>query len=85
MSELLRYAGRDDSFIGHRAIALVNCYRVLETIGWQHAEPMFQFVVRQLNEGDNRHRQHEANWERANHRIVEIPNGWESNRSEPDA
>lgn len=60
MSELWRYAGRDDSFIGHRAIALINSWRVLESIGWQHAEPMFQFVVRQLNEGENRHLQHEA-------------------------
>ncbi len=83
MSELSKYAGRDDSFIGHRAIALVNCWRVLETIGWQHAEPIFQFVVRQLNEGGNRHRQHEHNWDRSTARFAEVPVGWESNRTDP--
>lgn len=83
MSELWKYAGRDDSFIGHRAIALVNSWRVLETIGWQHAEPMFQFVVRQLNDGENRHRHHETNWHRSFTRFGEIPVGWESKRTDP--
>ena len=83
MRELWKYAGRDDSFIGHRAIALVNSWRVLETIGWQHAEPIFQFVVRQLNEGENRHLQHEANWDRSSLRIAEIPDGWASGRTDP--
>lgn len=83
MSELWKYAGRDDSFIGHRAIALVNSWRVLETIGWQHAEPMFQFVVRQLNDGENRHRQHESNWHRSSARFNEIPVGWESAQTDP--
>lgn len=83
MSELWRYAGRDDGFIGHRAIALVNSWRVLEAIGWQHAEPMFQFVVRELNAGQNQHNQHSANWERAHGRFDQVPTGWESKDSSP--
>lgn len=85
MKELARYAGRDDSFIGHRAIALVNCWRLLETIGWQHAEPIFQFAVRQLNDGENRHRQHELNSERSTVGLAKIPVGWESNQTDPAA
>lgn len=83
MSELWRYAGRDDGFIGHRAIALVNSWRVLEAIGWQHAEPMFQFVVRELNADQNQHQQHSANWERAHQRFSEVPIGWDSRESNP--
>ena len=85
MSELWRYAGRDDGFIGHRAIAFINSWRVLDAIGWQHAEPMFQFVVRELNADQNQHNQHSANWERAHGRFQEVPKGWESNEASPSA
>lgn len=83
MSELWRYAGRDDGFIGHRAIALVNTWRVLEAIGWKHAETMFQFVVRELNADENEHQQHAANRERAHKRFSEVPAGWDSKESSP--
>lgn len=83
MSQLWQYAGRDDGFIGHRAIALVNSWRVLETIGWQHAEPLLQFVVRELNAGRNEHKQHAANWERANQQLDQVPKGWDSLASNP--
>ena len=36
------YGCRDSSFIGHRAIGVANCWRALETIGWQHAEPVLR-------------------------------------------
>lgn len=85
MSELWRYAGRDGGFIGHRAIALVNSWRVLNAIGWQHAEPMFQFVVRELNAGQSQHDQHAANWERAHTRFSEVPSGWDSKESNPSS
>jgi hypothetical protein len=45
---LWRYACRDVSLIGHRAIAVANCWRTLETVGWQHAEPVLRFVVQNL-------------------------------------
>lgn len=83
MNELWRYAGRDDGFIGHRAIALVNSWRVLEAIGWQHAEPMFQFVVRELNADENQHQQHAINWERAHKRFSQVPTGWDSKEANP--
>jgi hypothetical protein len=48
MEELWAYGCRDVSFIGHRAIAVANCWRTMETIGWQHAEPVLRFVVRDM-------------------------------------
>lgn len=82
LSELWKYAGRDDGFIGHRAIALVNCWRVLDELGWQFAEPMIQFVIHQLNEGQNFHNQHESNWERAERGIGILPARWDATESD---
>lgn len=35
-----QYAARDFRSIGHKAIYLANSWRTLQTIGWQHAEPV---------------------------------------------
>src|SRR5438552_17080043 len=45
LEPLWRYAGRDWGFIGHMAILVANSCRLLETIGWQHAEPVLRYVV----------------------------------------
>ena len=79
MAQLFQYAGRDDSYIGHRAIAVSNSWRVLDAIGWQHAEPMFQFVVRQLNGGKHAHIQHRPNLERLK-RFGDLPYDWAGNK-----
>jgi hypothetical protein len=42
---LWRHAGRDFTFIGHLAILMANSWRLLQTIGWQHAEPALRYVV----------------------------------------
>jgi hypothetical protein len=36
------FAARDFRSIGHKVIYLANCYRSLEAIGWQHAEPVLR-------------------------------------------
>jgi len=36
------YAARDFRSIGHKVIYLANCYRSLEAVGWQHAEPVLR-------------------------------------------
>ena len=64
-SQLWQYAGRNDGFIGHYAIAMSNAWRVLEVTGWQYAEPVFQFVVHQLNSNKGMHRSHRSNWQRS--------------------
>ena len=39
------YAARDWTFIGHFAIWVANTWRVLQTIGWQYAEPALRVMV----------------------------------------
>lgn len=40
-----RFAARDFRSIGHKVIYLANSYRTLQTIGWQHAEPVLRGVA----------------------------------------
>ncbi|WP_391560937.1 twin-arginine translocation signal domain-containing protein [Roseimaritima multifibrata] len=42
---LAEFAPRDFRSIGHKAIYLANGYRTLQTIGWEHAEPVLRSVV----------------------------------------
>jgi hypothetical protein len=50
--ELWRYGARDWRGIGHKAIYTANAWRTLETIGWQHAEPVVRsLVISLLNKG----------------------------------
>ena len=37
-----RYGARDYRDIGHKAIYVSNSWRLLQTIGWQHAEPVLR-------------------------------------------
>ena len=39
------YGARDFRAIGHKAIAVANCHRLLEVVGAQHAEPMLRSLV----------------------------------------
>ncbi len=40
-----RYGARDFRDIGHKAIFVANSFRTLETIGWQHAEPVLRSLA----------------------------------------
>jgi hypothetical protein len=42
---LWRYGARDYRNIGHKAIYVANASRTLNTIGWQHAEPVIRSLV----------------------------------------
>ncbi|MSV27924.1 MAG: hypothetical protein EXQ52_04155 [Bryobacterales bacterium] len=42
---LWQYGARDYRNIGHKAIFVANAYRTLQTIGWQHAEPVLRSVT----------------------------------------
>lgn len=42
---LWHYGARDYRNIGHKAIYTANASRTLQTIGWQHAEPVLRSVV----------------------------------------
>jgi hypothetical protein len=48
LEPLWHYTGRDWGFIGHMAIVVANSSRLLETIGWQHAEHVLRYLVQGL-------------------------------------
>ncbi|MBX3439291.1 MAG: hypothetical protein KF861_17510 [Planctomycetaceae bacterium] len=50
-----RYGSRDFRSIGHKAIFVANSWRTLQTIGWQHAEPVLRSLAYALlnHEGTN--------------------------------
>lgn len=50
-----RYGARDYRDIGHKAIYVANSWRTLQTIGWQHAEPVLRSLAYALlmHGGDN--------------------------------
>jgi hypothetical protein len=40
-----RYAVRDQRNIGHKAIFAMQCWRTLQAIGWEHAEPVLRSLT----------------------------------------
>jgi hypothetical protein len=54
---LCRYGVRDFYEIGHKQIYVANSFRTLQTIGWQHAEPVLRSLVYALldREGAKNH------------------------------
>ena len=52
---LFYYGARDFRDIGHKIIAVSNCHRLLQIIGWQHAEPILRSTVYALlnHEGES--------------------------------
>src|SRR5262249_52102710 len=45
MEPLWRFALRDQRNIGHKAIFAAQSWRTLQTIGWEHAEPVVRSLV----------------------------------------
>ena len=82
LEPLWRYAGRDWRFIGHMAILVANSARLLETIGWQHAEPVLRYVAAGLagwpkDDADGPQNQpYPANIERVARTVDRLPAGW---------
>src|SRR5262245_3335144 len=72
------YAARDWYFIGHQAIWAANCWRPLETVGWQHAEPILRVVVTNIlgDEKDLRRQPYATNRERASKSAAKLPADW---------
>jgi hypothetical protein len=84
LGRLWHYVARDPTSIGHRAIAFVSAWRTLETIGWQHAEPVCQFVIRELNGGRYLPPRYHSHVERGK-RSHELPAGWAGDRGDRGA
>ncbi len=58
LEPLWHYAARTWSFIGHMPILVANSCRLLETIGWQHAEHILRYVVQGLSGWGQAHARH---------------------------
>lgn len=82
MEHLWEYGCRDLSQIGHRAISLSSAWRVLQTLGWQHAEPALRFVVRDMGSPD---RYYQPNLARVDRMLATLPPGWAVGRSDRGA
>ncbi len=78
---LARYAVRDFRSIGHKAIYVANAWRTLDTIGWQHSEPVLRSLAYALlaREGSDPLRgddRADRSWPRNQQRAARIRMGW---------
>ena len=77
MERLWHYISRDWGDEGHKGIAVANCYRTLEAIGWQHAELTLRFVVGKLAlESKRSFQTFQLNQERARSTIGKLALDW---------
>jgi hypothetical protein len=86
MEPLWRMAVRDQRNIGHKAIFAAQSWRTLQTIGWEHAEPVVRSLVFGMLDlqGDSRPRPvgpYDANLENAG----KIRQDWQIGRDDPGA
>src|SRR5205823_4608701 len=75
MNELWPYACCNGSNGGHRAIAAANACRAVDTIGWQHSEPVLRFVVREW-QGAKPDGSYEVNVALAQKHLAGLPEPW---------
>src|SRR5262249_4592902 len=76
---LWHYGARDWSFIGHIAIWPANTWRLLQVVGWQHAETTLRVLVRtMLGDGSRgqKGQPYAANVERARDALAALPADW---------
>ena len=84
MEQLWQYGCRNGGTGGHMAFALTNCFRALETIGWQQAEPAVRFVIQDwfaLNYV-RPDRYYQPNQARVEEHLRHLPSGWAGERAD---
>ncbi len=86
MEPIWRMAVRDQRDIGHKAIFAAQSWRTLQTIGWEHAEPVLRSLVFGMLDlrGDTRPRPvgpYETNLENAG----KVREGWQIGRDDSGA
>lgn len=75
------YGVRDWQNIGHKAIFTAHCWRTLELIGWEHAEPVLRSLVFGLLNGGAS--DSAAPYDRNKELVAQVKADWASNK--PDA
>jgi hypothetical protein len=79
MERLWPYGCRNGGWGGHAAIVVASCFRALEVVGWQEAEPVLRFVVRDvyaLGGNGKLDRYFLPNTARVDRHLDELPPGW---------
>src|SRR5262245_15535207 len=88
LEPLWHYACRTWGFIGHMAILVANSARLLETIGWQHAEHVLRYVAEGLAGWGKEHAGHPdvrpywANLPRVEKAAGRLPGDWAEGEGE---
>jgi hypothetical protein len=87
MEQLWVYGLRNLGMGGHAAILVANCFRALETIGWQEAEQTLRFVVQDLYllRADKPDPYWLSNTARADRHLDRLPPTWAAGRADPAA
>ncbi len=86
---LCRHGARDFRDLGHKAIYVANSWRTLQSIGWQHAEPVLRSLTYAIldHEGGNP-AQRDAEVDRAGRHNAEklnlIPGSWLEGKADAD-
>jgi hypothetical protein len=80
------YAALNCQPVYHSAISAANCWRTLQTVGWQHAEPMLRFIIRDCIDPYPKVRLvHRNDWTYPGNRVRaqqwagKLPAGWAGN------
>jgi hypothetical protein len=78
MEQLWQHACRNGGTGGHMAICLANCFRAVETIGWEEAEPALRFVVQDWFAGNyvKADRYHQPNQARVDEHLGHLQPDW---------
>jgi hypothetical protein len=87
---LFRHGARDFRDIGHKAIYAANGWRTLQTIGWQHAEPVLRSLTFACleHEGSNpaqRDAAADLPWRQNLERVKEVRPGWQQGKADAAA
>src|SRR5262245_49107800 len=87
MEQLWQYGCRNGSAGGHMAICLANCFRSLDTIGWQVAEPALRFVVQDWSAAhyDRPDGYYQSNRARVDEHLQHLPVDWAGQSADPAA
>src|SRR5579885_114719 len=89
---LWRYGMRDFRDIGHKAIYTANTWRVMQTVGWRHAEPVMRSLAYALLEHDRKagnpaksDLEPDRPWRENARRVKQIKDGWRYGKVDPKA
>lgn len=87
MEHLWQFGCRNGGLGGHMAIALANCFRAMETVGWPEGEIPLRFVIQDwygigYSKPDSYFR---ANQARVEEHLPKLPAGWSGEKADAAA